>query len=86
NALKYAPDNPVLIGVRSNAGHLSISVHDQGRGIADEHLPRVCDEFYRILHVRDKELEGVGLWLSIVNRLSQILNVHIAIVSLIDSG
>ncbi|AAZ37153.1 hybrid sensor histidine kinase/response regulator [Pseudomonas savastanoi pv. phaseolicola] len=86
NALKYAPDHPVLIGVRSHAGRLSISVYDRGRGIAAEHLPRVCDEFYRIRHVRDKDVEGVGLGLSIVKRLSQILNVQIAIASRIDRG
>ncbi|MFH7451042.1 ATP-binding protein, partial [Pseudomonas syringae pv. tagetis] len=50
------------------------------------HLPRVCDEFYRIGHVRDKDVEGVGLGLLIVKRLSQILNVHMAIVSRIDRG
>ncbi|KTB82042.1 ATP-binding response regulator [Pseudomonas syringae] len=86
NALKYAPEHPVLIGVRRHNGGLSISVHDQGRGIAAEHLPNVCDEFYRIRHVRDKDVEGVGLGLSIVKRLSQILNVQIAIDSRVDRG
>ncbi|WP_164708843.1 ATP-binding protein, partial [Pseudomonas viridiflava] len=86
NALKYAPDRPVLIGVRRSAGGLSISIHDQGRGIAAEHLPRVCDEFYRVRHVRDKDVEGVGLGLSIVKRLSQILDVGIRIDSKVDRG
>ncbi|MBI6578031.1 hybrid sensor histidine kinase/response regulator [Pseudomonas viridiflava] len=86
NALKYAPDRPVLIGVRRSAGGLSISIHDQGRGIAAEHLPRVCDEFYRVRHVRDKDVEGVGLGLSIVKRLSQILDVRIRIDSKVDRG
>lgn len=31
NALKYAPNHPVLIGVRNHKGALSISVHDQSR-------------------------------------------------------
>ncbi|EPF65603.1 hybrid sensor histidine kinase/response regulator [Pseudomonas syringae] len=86
NALKYAPEHPVLIGVRRNKGGLSISVHDQGRGIAAEHLPRVFDEFYRIRHVRDKDVEGVGLGLSIVKRLSQILGLQVAIDSRVDCG
>ncbi|MCD5985312.1 MULTISPECIES: hybrid sensor histidine kinase/response regulator [Pseudomonas] len=86
NALKYAPDRPVLIGVRRSSGGLSISVHDQGRGIASEHLPRVCDEFYRVRHLRDKDVEGVGLGLSIVKRLSQILGVRIRIDSKVDRG
>lgn len=86
NALKYAPEHPVLIGVRRHKGSLSISVHDQGRGIAAEHLPKVCDEFYRIRHVRDKDVEGVGLGLSIVKRLSQLLGVQIDINSRVDRG
>ncbi|NVL43612.1 response regulator, partial [Pseudomonas syringae pv. actinidiae] len=86
NALKYAPDHPVLIGVRRSKGGLSISVHDRGRGIAAEHLPRVCEEFYRIRHARDKDVEGVGLGLSIVKRLSQILGVKINIESEVDRG
>ncbi|AAO54432.1 hybrid sensor histidine kinase/response regulator [Pseudomonas syringae group genomosp. 3] len=86
NALKYAPEHPVLIGVRRNKGGLSISVHDRGRGIAAEHLPRVCEEFYRIRHARDKDVEGVGLGLSIVKRLSQILGVKINIESEVDRG
>ncbi|CAM3289187.1 hybrid sensor histidine kinase/response regulator [Pseudomonas floridensis] len=86
NALKYAPGRPVLIGVRQRAGSLSISVHDQGSGIAAEHLPKVCDEFYRVRHVRDKDVEGVGLGLSIVKRLSLILELQIRIESKVNRG
>ncbi|WP_122313774.1 hybrid sensor histidine kinase/response regulator [Pseudomonas cichorii] len=86
NALKYAPEHPVLIGVRRRKDGLSISVHDQGRGIAAEHLPKVCDEFYRVRHVRDKDVEGVGLGLSIVKRLSQLLGVQVSIESQVDRG
>ncbi|MBD8493395.1 hybrid sensor histidine kinase/response regulator [Pseudomonas syringae] len=86
NALKYAPNHPVLIGVRSHKEGLSISVHDQGPGIAAEHLPKVWDEFYRIRHERDKDVEGVGLGLSIVKRLSQIIGVHIHIESRLNRG
>ncbi|MBX8485497.1 hybrid sensor histidine kinase/response regulator [Pseudomonas cichorii] len=86
NALKYAPGQPVLIGVRKRRDGLSISIHDQGRGMAAEHLPKVCDEFYRIRHERDKDVEGVGLGLSIVKRLSQILGVQVSIDSRVDRG
>lgn len=86
NALKYAPEHPVLIGVRSQKGSLSISVYDQGRGIAAEHLPRICDEFYRIRLARDKDVEGIGLGLSIVKRLSQILGLQVSITSRVDRG
>ncbi|MCD5978256.1 Sensor histidine kinase/response regulator [Pseudomonas savastanoi pv. glycinea] len=86
NALKYAPEHPVLIGVRRTRSGLSIHVHDQGRGISDEHLPKIFDEFYRVRHTREKDIEGVGLGLSIVRRLSQILGLRVSLVSRLDRG
>lgn len=86
NSLKYAPEQPVLIGVRRSRSGLSIYVHDQGRGISAEHLPKVFDEFYRVRHTREKDIEGVGLGLSIVRRLSQILGVRVSLVSRLDRG
>ncbi|KPW26075.1 Sensor histidine kinase/response regulator [Pseudomonas cannabina pv. alisalensis] len=86
NALKYAPEHPILIGVRRTRSGLSIHVHDQGRGISAEHLPKVFDEFYRVRHTRDKDIERVGLGLSIVRRLSQILDVHVSLVSRMNHG
>lgn len=86
NALKYAPGQPVLIGVRRRAKGLAIVVYDKGRGIAEEHLPDVFNEFYRVRHVRDKDVEGLGLGLSIVKRISQLLNVEIDIRSKVGQG
>ncbi|MFP3496511.1 hybrid sensor histidine kinase/response regulator [Pseudomonas sp. SIMBA_059] len=79
NTLKYAPGQPVLIGVRPRGKELAIVVYDKGRGIAAEHLPQVFKEFYRVRHVRDKDVEGLGLGLSIVKRISQLINVDVHI-------
>jgi CheY-like chemotaxis protein/anti-sigma regulatory factor (Ser/Thr protein kinase) len=86
NALKYAPGQPVLIGARRQGKRLAIVVYDKGRGIAAEHLPNVFDEFYRVRHVRDKDVEGLGLGLSIVKRISQLLHVDIHIRSEVGKG
>lgn len=72
NAIKYAKGSAVLIGVRRNGGTLAIEVHDQGIGIAAEHLPYIFDEFYRAHVAGDHDAEGVGLGLSIVNRSAQL--------------
>ncbi|AKJ96715.1 histidine kinase [Pseudomonas chlororaphis] len=86
NALKYAPGQPVLIGVRRQASRLAVVIYDKGRGIASEHLAHVFDEFYRVRHVRDKDVEGLGLGLSIVKRISQLLDVDIHIRSRVGQG
>ncbi|ALI09695.1 MULTISPECIES: hybrid sensor histidine kinase/response regulator [Pseudomonas] len=86
NALKYAPGQPVLIGVRRQGKRLAVVIYDKGRGIAAEHLPEVFKEFYRVRHVRDKDVEGLGLGLSIVKRISQILGVDVHIRSTVGQG
>ncbi|AHL34416.1 histidine kinase [Pseudomonas brassicacearum] len=86
NALKYAPGQPVLIGVRRQRGGLAVVIYDKGRGIAAEHLPEVFKEFYRVRHVRDKDVEGLGLGLSIVKRISQLLEVDVHIDSRVGRG
>lgn len=84
NALKYAPGGPVLIGCRKRSGKLSIEVHDCGPGIASEHLPHLFEEFYQVRERGDKDTEGVGLGLSIVRRVSNIMCLEVSLRS--DEG
>lgn len=86
NAFKYAPDKPVLIGCRQYKGKLSIGVYDLGRGISAEHLPHLCNEFYRVREKRDQDIEGVGLGLSIVSRIARLLKLQLSIKSRPDHG
>ncbi|GFM52194.1 hybrid sensor histidine kinase/response regulator [Pseudomonas cichorii] len=86
NAFKYAPGKPVLIGCRHHKGKLSIGVYDLGRGIPAEHLPHLCNEFYRVREERDQDIEGVGLGLSIVNRIARLLELKISIGSRPERG
>lgn len=86
NTLKYASGQPVLIGVRPKGDGLAIVIYDKGRGIAAEHLPEVFKEFYRVRHVRDKDVEGLGLGLSIVKRISHLINLDIRLDSRLGKG
>ena len=86
NAIKYASGEPVLIGVRRKANGLAVVVYDKGCGIGAQHLPEVFTEFYRVRQTRDKDVEGLGLGLSIVKRISQLLNVDVHIRSNPGSG
>lgn len=80
NAIKYAPGRPVLVGCRRRGGRVALEVHDRGPGIAPEHLPHVCDEFYRVPRI-GHDVEGVGLGLSIVRRMAGLMALELVVSS-----
>lgn len=79
NAIKYAPRGPVLVGCRRRGDRVSICVADRGRGIADDHLPRLFDEFYRVRPLGAPDTQGAGLGLSIVKRLGAVMGLNVTL-------
>lgn len=74
NAIRYAPpDSEVRVVVRTlAAGSVEIEVHDQGPGLAPEHLPYVFDRFYQADPARAPRGQGTGLGLAIVRSIMEL--------------
>lgn len=72
NAIKYTRRGGVVIGCRRAGSTLRLEVWDSGHGIALEQQARIFEEFQR-LEEGARAAPGLGLGLSIVERLRQVL-------------
>ncbi len=85
NAIKYTPKGRVLVGCRRKKDRLRIEVHDTGIGIPPSKQRIIFKEFQR-LDQGAREARGLGLGLSIVERISRVLDLRIRIESAAGKG
>jgi len=70
NASKYSPrGSPVVIRAQDAGEWVSVSVRDQGIGIAPEALPRIFDIFSQAVRSNELTDGGLGIGLSLVRSL-----------------
>ena len=87
NAIKYGKEKglvQIIISEKKKA--YTISVVDNGPGIAEEHLHRIFERFYRVDKSRAKNSGGTGLGLSIVKHIVQAHNSKISVQSEQNKG
>ncbi|KRB58907.1 histidine kinase [Rhizobium sp. Root708] len=73
NAIKYTISGTVLVGARRRGKHVVIQVVDSGIGIPPSKFKTVFKEFAR-LDEGARTASGLGLGLSIVDRIARVLN------------
>ncbi|HEX7864524.1 MAG TPA: hybrid sensor histidine kinase/response regulator [Variovorax sp.] len=73
NALKYTMRGGVTVTARERGDAVWIEVRDTGIGIAPEQSGRIFEEFYQINNPGRDRSRGLGIGLSIVQRLSRLL-------------
>ena len=85
NAIKYTPEGRVLIGCRRRGDKLRIEVYDTGIGIPQAKRRAVFKEFHR-LDQGARVARGVGLGLSIVERIARVLDCEVTLRSNAGQG
>jgi signal transduction histidine kinase len=82
NAMRYAPPGSTIrLAARVDGDGITLSVEDEGEGIAAEHLPHVFDRFYKADASRAGVSGGSGLGLSIVRAIVERHGAQISAVS-----
>jgi Na+/proline symporter/signal transduction histidine kinase/CheY-like chemotaxis protein len=85
NAIKYTPAGRVLVGCRRRGKHLRIDICDTGIGIPHTKRRAVFKEFHR-LDEGARAARGVGLGLSIVERIARVLDCEVLLNSTLGRG
>lgn len=94
NALKYTRHGGVIVGVRrkprgsvsgAGLGSVIFQVTDTGPGIAQHKQQIIFREFQRLEETAN-DVRGLGLGLSIVDRIARKLHIPVSVMSVVDKG
>ena len=86
NALKYTQRGRVLVGCRRRPGKLRIEIWDTGLGIPTSELEAIFEEYHQVDNPARQRSRGLGLGLSIVKSLGDLLGHQIRVRSLAGKG
>lgn len=86
NALRYTREGRIVIGMRVRGDRVALQVWDTGPGIPENHMRQIYDEFHRYQQPFDWGERGLGLGLSICQRISRLLQHELDARSRVDHG
>lgn len=86
NAIRYTDLGQVTLRTMRDGDAVLLEVADTGRGIPEDQLGRIFEEFHQIRHGNQPAREGFGLGLSIVSRLTKLLDVSLGVTSRLGEG
>ncbi|SFC15944.1 PAS domain S-box-containing protein [Marinospirillum celere] len=86
NALRYTGEGRVLLGCRRQKDSLRIEIWDTGPGIPESRIKEIFQEFRRLDTPDKRNEKGLGLGLSIADRMARVLGHEIAVRSWQSKG
>ena len=86
NAIKHSECDEIKIECNSLEKNIEISVSDNGKGIPEECLGKVFEEFQQLDNPSRDRQKGLGLGLTIVKRLFKLQEHSFELTSKLDSG
>lgn len=87
NAVHYNKQGgSIEISLGQTQNECTIRISDTGIGIAPEHIPHICERFYRVDKSRSKSTGGTGLGLAIVKHIVMLYNGKLDIESTLGKG
>ncbi|MEO6152316.1 MAG: response regulator [Croceibacterium sp.] len=84
--MKYTRTGRIVLGCRRTGAKMRIEIWDTGIGIAEDELHAIFDEFHQIDNAARERSKGLGLGLSIVQRLGALLGHEIGVRSKLSKG
>jgi len=86
NAVKYTESGYIALHAEPAAAGFSVSVTDTGRGIPENEIDHVFEEFYQLDNPERDRTRGLGLGLAIVKRLADLLQITMELTSRTGEG
>lgn len=86
NAINYTERGGVVVGCRRYNGNILLAVYDTGIGIDEDNIDDVFREFHQLHNPERDRSKGLGLGLSIVKRMTELLGLSLFVKSVVGKG
>ncbi|RDY23762.1 sensor histidine kinase [Romboutsia maritimum] len=87
NAFKYTKENDrIEINLNEEDNNINIDIRDTGIGIKEEEIPFIFDRFFRSENMRNQDIDGSGIGLSIAKMISLNLDCKLKVKSILGDG
>lgn len=86
NAIRYTDQGSVQIRTHNDNNTVRVEVHDTGLGISQADQTQIFDEFVQLNNPARDRTKGIGLGLSIVKRISELMEIPVKLESTVGQG
>jgi DNA-binding NarL/FixJ family response regulator/nitrogen-specific signal transduction histidine kinase len=85
NAIRYTQSGTIEIILKETAGKIYFTVKDEGIGIPEDEINHIFEPYYQLSREKNN-YQGIGLGLSIVKKIVDLVNGEIIVESRLDKG